>query len=136
MLSLHVFFPSIAYVFAVSVNLLLRFSWMANQLEVFRGLHATQLVLLVELLEVIRRSIWNVFCVEWEIINRSMKERSMSKADDEGLLVKGGRERDYTHTYKDEIYANDRDRDNDIGNTSGTPRHTISDDDGNPKLHT
>ena len=130
------FFPSFAYLLAAAVNLALRFSWMANQLEVFRGLHATQLVLLVELLEVFRRSIWNIFRVEWEIINKTMKERSVSKGDDEGLLLNGSK--DYGHTYKDDIYTSDRDRDADSGNGSGTPRHpmgTGSDEGENSKPH-
>jgi hypothetical protein len=127
------FFPSMAYVFAITANLVLRFSWMANQLELFRGLHATQLVLLVELLEVIRRSIWNVFRVEWEIINKTMKERSMSKGDDEGLLLDG----DYT--YKDDIYTNDRDRGRDredSGSGCGSPRHSVGEGEDDPKPHT
>lgn len=126
------FFPSIAYVFAIVVNLVLRFSWMANQLEVFRGLHATQLVLLVELIEVIRRAIWNVFRVEWEIINKTMRERSMTKGDDEGLLLHGNGD----FTYNDR--GRDRDRE-DGGPGRESPRHSVGDvggeDDAN-KLHT
>jgi hypothetical protein len=81
------FYPWPAYVFAVVINLVLRFAWLSNHVEALRGMHATQLVLLIEIAEVVRRAIWNVFRVEWELISKTLKERSLSKGDDEGLAL-------------------------------------------------
>jgi hypothetical protein len=77
------FYPTYYYVFASIINLVLRFGWMANQLSVFQDLHASQLILIIEVSEVFRRSIWNIFRVEWEIINKTRKERNADKCDDE-----------------------------------------------------
>ena len=81
----QMFYPLILYVFAAVINLVLRFSWMANQFHYFQRFHAMQLVLLIELAEVLRRSMWNMFRVEWEIISKTEIERSVSKGDDELL---------------------------------------------------
>jgi hypothetical protein len=48
-------------------NLFLRFSWAANRIEGLSSLPPSQLILLVELAEVLRRAVWNVFRIEWEI---------------------------------------------------------------------
>jgi hypothetical protein len=49
------------------LNLLLRFSWAANRIEGLSSLPPSQLVLIVELAEVFRRAVWNIFRIEWEI---------------------------------------------------------------------
>ena len=64
------FYPAPAYFLAASLNFVLRFSWMANQLEALQGLSVAGLLLVVEVAEVFRRAVWNLFRVEWEIINQ------------------------------------------------------------------
>ena len=48
------------YIFAIIINLILRFAWASNIIPMFRQLHSSYLVLMVELAEVIRRAIWNL----------------------------------------------------------------------------
>jgi hypothetical protein len=66
------FRPRTVYPFALHMliavtNLVLRFSWAANRVAGLSSLPPTHLILLVEVAEVIRRSIWNIFRIEWEI---------------------------------------------------------------------
>ena len=77
------FYPTPAYIVAAALNLVLRFGWMANQVEALQGLSVAALVLMVEMAEVSRRAVWNLFRVEWEIINTTLKEREATKGDDE-----------------------------------------------------
>jgi hypothetical protein len=49
------------------LNLFLRFSWAANRIEGLSSLPPSQLVLIIELAEVFRRAVWNIFRIEWEI---------------------------------------------------------------------
>lgn len=49
------------------LNLLLRFSWAANRISGLSSLSSSQLVLIIELAEVFRRAVWNIFRIEWEI---------------------------------------------------------------------
>lgn len=60
--------PFIFLLTALVVNMVLRFAWAANRLSYFAKMHPSNLMLLLELAEIVRRSIWNVFRVEWEII--------------------------------------------------------------------
>lgn len=62
------FLPIIFYFPLVIINLCLRFSWAANRLASLSHLHASELILLVELAEVFRRCLWAVVRVEWEVI--------------------------------------------------------------------
>ena len=56
------------HIIAAIVNLVLRFSWAANRFEIFATLHPSHLILFIEVAEVFRRAMWNIFRIEWEII--------------------------------------------------------------------
>ena len=84
----RIMFPVAAYVFACAINLVIRFAWAANRVPSLAAIHASHLVLMVELAEVARRAMWNLFRVEWEIIVQA--ERASSRDDLVGLLSKGG----------------------------------------------
>ena len=60
--------PVFPYFVAMIVNLVLRFSWTANRIPFFSKMHASELVLIVELAEVFRRAMWNLYRIEWEVI--------------------------------------------------------------------
>ena len=70
--------PVYCYFIAAAVNLLLRFSWAANRIPPLGTLHPSLLVLMVELLEVCRRSMWNVIRVEWEVIVHHDKSKGVA----------------------------------------------------------
>ena len=81
----------------------LRFAWAANKLDFFAGMDAASLVLCLEIVEVFRRSIWNMYRMEWEVIAGEAKGRSVSKEDlgtdsslSEGDLTPGPRGRSST----------------------------------------
>lgn len=61
-------FPSPFYLVVIFCNFILRFSWLANRLQFLRHLHSSELIFLVEILEILRRSMWNMLRIEWEII--------------------------------------------------------------------
>lgn len=61
-------FPWLFYALLIVINLALRFTWRANRLAWFSSLPASSLVLVLEVLEVFRRSLWNVVRIEWEVI--------------------------------------------------------------------
>ena len=67
----RLFYPVYYHLVAAIVNLIMRFSWMITMFESARTLNPGTLVLLVEAMEIIRRFIWNIFRVEWEIINKA-----------------------------------------------------------------
>ena len=67
------------YTIAGIVNLLLRFSWKFNQLPYFKSLSAATLVLVLELLEIFRRALWNIIRIEWEVIVQGEKSASYDK---------------------------------------------------------
>ena len=67
------------YTIAGIVNLLLRFSWKFNQLPYFKSLSAATLVLVLELLEILRRALWNIIRIEWEVIVQGEKSASYDK---------------------------------------------------------
>lgn len=66
-------YPVIFYVLAVILNFVLRFSWTINRLPGMSHIHSSIIVLIIEIGEVFRRSLWNLFRIEWEIINQQDK---------------------------------------------------------------
>ena len=66
-------YPAYVYVLACLMNLVIRFSWAANRIPSLAALHASHLVLMVETAEVLRRAVWNLFRIEWEIIVQADK---------------------------------------------------------------
>lgn len=62
-----------------SLNLVLRFSWAANRVQGLSSLPPSQLVLIIELGEVFRRAVWNIFRIEWEI-NQQEKNSYLKNA--------------------------------------------------------
>ena len=71
--------PLYCYILAAIINLILRFSWAANRIPQLSNLHSSHLVLMVELLEVGRRSMWNIIRIEWEVIVQA--DRASSNKD-------------------------------------------------------
>ena len=72
----------IFYVCAMIINLILRFSWLAPNIALFRNLHSSNLIILLQLLEVFRRSMWFMFRIEWEVIVQEEKLRSVKDKDE------------------------------------------------------
>eukprot|EP01041_Mallomonas_annulata_P000255 gene255-470_t len=77
---------------AATINLFLRFLWAANQIPYFSQMNPTHLLLVVELAEVFRRGVWNIFRVEWEILvqqdKASIKLRDREEMEsDKSLLL-------------------------------------------------
>jgi cellulose synthase/poly-beta-1,6-N-acetylglucosamine synthase-like glycosyltransferase len=66
-------YPFLFYFFAVIINCLLRFSWYINRLPGMNHIHSSIIVLIIEIGEVFRRSMWNIIRIEWEIINQQDK---------------------------------------------------------------
>lgn len=64
------------HLFISILNLILRFSWAANRVAGLSSLPSSQLVLIIELAEVFRRAVWNIFRIEWEI-NQNEKNLQM-----------------------------------------------------------
>jgi len=75
--------PLYTHVLAAAINLCLRFSWTATMIPAFAGIDSATLVLLVEVAEVLRRAMWNVFRVEWQIIN---EDDNSNAAEDKSLI--------------------------------------------------
>lgn len=78
--------PWICYGPVVIINLLLRFSWAANRIPSFSHLHASHLVLMVELGEVFRRAMWNIFRIEWEVLvqhQRALSAQNVKALEDD-----------------------------------------------------
>ncbi len=61
-------YPWYTYVFAVIINFILRFSWTVNRLPGMNHIHSSIIVLMIEIGEVFRRAMWNLFRIEWEIL--------------------------------------------------------------------
>lgn len=80
-------YPASAYVLALAINLLLRFSWAANRVPWFSTLPATHLVLMVEIAEVARRAMWFFFRIEWEMIVRLEKSAAYSDNEEEKMKL-------------------------------------------------
>ena len=68
--------PTICYLPAVIINLIMRFSWAANRIQFLSHLHASHLILIVELGEVMRRAMWNIYRIEWEVVNHEVINHS------------------------------------------------------------
>ncbi len=87
----RMFFPWPIYVFISIINLLLRFSWSINRLPGMQNVHSSVIVLILELGEIFRRAMWNIFRIEWEIIvqqdRASMKGESSKVAGAASLGV-------------------------------------------------
>ena len=63
---------------------MLRFSWAANRIPSFSHLHASHLVLMVEIGEVFRRAMWNIFRIEWEVLvqhERALSAHNLKQLD-------------------------------------------------------
>ena len=81
-------FPIPAYAFACIINVIIRFAWAANRIPSLAAIHASHLMLMVELAEVARRAMWNLFRIEWEIIVQA--ERASSRDNLVSLLPQKG----------------------------------------------
>lgn len=66
--------PVAIYLLMTVMNFLLRFSWTINRWPGMALLHSSVIVLWIELLEVFRRSVWNILRIEWEVIQQIDKE--------------------------------------------------------------
>jgi EXS family len=78
--------PTYCYVIASMINLVLRFSWAANRIPQLANLHSSHLVLMVEMGEICRRSMWNILRIEWEVIVQ--QERASANKDTDIELAK------------------------------------------------
>lgn len=72
------------YVLAVLLNICLRFSWTINRWPGMSHVHSSIIVLIIEIGEVFRRAVWNIFRIEWEIIvqldKAALKDTESEKA--------------------------------------------------------
>jgi hypothetical protein len=78
--------PVTYHIVAAIINLILRFSWAANRIKALEHIHPSHLVLLIELAEVFRRAMWNIFRVEWEIIARQNAAATAKSIDDNSII--------------------------------------------------
>jgi hypothetical protein len=62
--------PVWVYPIAILINLVLRFSWALNRVPGMNFVHSSVIVLIIEVGEVFRRSMWNVFRIEWEVVDK------------------------------------------------------------------
>ena len=74
--------PFTFHIAAAILNLVLRFSWAANRISGLKNQHPSHLILLLELAEVFRRSVWNIFRIEWEIIVKQSVATVSKSIDD------------------------------------------------------
>lgn len=81
-------YPVPAYAIACVINLIIRFSWAANRIPMLASFHASHLVLMVELAEVARRAMWNIFRIEWEILVQAERAKS---ADNLAAITNNGK---------------------------------------------
>lgn len=79
------YYSVLFFVFATIINFILRFSWYANRLTYFKQLHSSHLLLIVEIAEVFRRSMWNMFRIEWEVHDKLERSSSRDKDDFENI---------------------------------------------------
>jgi len=80
-MKIRIFPPTSTFSFPIHLiisclNLLLRFSWAASRLPLFAALPPSQLVLLLEVAEIFRRSVWFIFRIEWEMVNTELKKQA------------------------------------------------------------
>lgn len=76
----RLYLPVISYVLLVVVNFVLRFSWLVNRLPGADHLHSSIIVLVIEVGEVFRRALWNIYRIEWEVITQQEKALEKEKA--------------------------------------------------------
>lgn len=76
------YFPTLLY-YCVSVsNLILRFAWASNiYIPYFQQMEPHHLVFMLEVVEVIRRAVWNIFRIEWEIINNDREKDTLEEKE-------------------------------------------------------
>lgn len=87
----RLYLPVISYVLLVVVNFILRFSWLVNRLPGADHLHSSIIVLVIEVGEVFRRALWNIYRIEWEVITQQEKALEKEKALSlSGLLSSSG----------------------------------------------
>jgi hypothetical protein len=72
----RLYYPTITYVLALVINLALRFSWTINRIPGMNHIHSSIIVLIIEIGEVFRRAMWNLYRIEWEIIVQQEKFQS------------------------------------------------------------
>jgi myo-inositol-1(or 4)-monophosphatase len=78
--------PLFTYFFLVIINFVLRFSWFVNRLPGFDHLHSSIIVLVIEVGEVFRRAMWNIYRIEWEVISQQEKALEKEKSLSSGSL--------------------------------------------------
>ena len=87
--------PWYAYLLAMIINLVLRFSWTVNRIPGMNHIHSSVIVLVIEIAEVFRRAMWNIFRIEWEIIvqqdkaNEKDPDSAMDKSLSKGRIQSG-----------------------------------------------
>jgi len=67
---LLLFTPSIWYYCAIIVDLLLRFIWVTKYFNVPEVIGYNLFMMVMEVVEVMRRSMWSVFRIEWECLSK------------------------------------------------------------------
>ena len=68
--------PVYVYIIVTLVNMVLRFSWLSTSFPYFSQYHSSVVILALELLEIFRRSVWNIFRIEWEVLVQQEKSYS------------------------------------------------------------
>lgn len=79
--------PLFTYFLLVIINFVLRFSWFVNRLPGFDHLHSSIIVLVIEVGEVFRRAMWNIYRIEWEVISQQEKALEKEKSLSSGSLT-------------------------------------------------
>lgn len=74
------FYYGFLYFVAVCIDLVLRFTWAINRVTYFSTMHPSQIVLIIEVFEVFRRSMWNMIRIEWEIISQEEKMKILERS--------------------------------------------------------
>lgn len=77
----RIMWPISSYFAVVLINLILRFSWATNRIPLFSQMHASNLVLMVEIAEIFRRAMWNLYRIEWEVIVQQDRELARNKIE-------------------------------------------------------
>ena len=80
------YFHFLYYLFAIIINLLLRFSWTITLFSYFRSFHSSHIILWMEVGEIIRRCIWNNIRIEWEVIVNQDKLKYKHEQDTNNTL--------------------------------------------------
>lgn len=77
--------PLLTYPLALVFNLVFRFSWTINRLPGFHQLHSSIIVLIIEVGEVVRRAVWNLYRIEWEVLTQQEKALSEKEKEASGV---------------------------------------------------